>query len=222
MSITAVSCRRDADRCSTDDREVHQALNQALDRAGEKRAGKDVTPRGPGWDETKKAQGSGAQRLLENLAREQEVRKPPRSILGWVKTGVEITTNLHKAAVGTARELGRELHESNLRDAQNVAILRMAAPKLPKEYVKRELTARSRATDYAKKIETVLQSRPPAEYLKLVKSVQQSAQAGIDAAKKRGIDSADKLEQALKNDANFANAYESNTAFRHGVRSRVY
>jgi hypothetical protein len=211
-----------ARRGSLNDREVHEALNHALDRAGEKRAGKDVTPRGPGWDETKKAQGSGAQRLLENLAREQEVRKPPRSILGWVKTGVEITTNLHKAAVGTARELGQELHEANLRDAQNVAILRMASTKLPKEYVKRELAVRSRAGDYAKKIETALQARPPAEYLKLLKSVQQSAQAGIDAAKRLGIDGPEKLAEALKKDANFANAFESNTAFRHGVRSRVH
>jgi hypothetical protein len=245
MTVTAVSCRRDVDRCGAEDREVHQALNQSLERAGEKRAGKDVTARGPGWDETKKEQGTGAKRLVEKVSGKAVIAKVIEkgllhaaekgiakagfevvahgmSVVGWVKTGVEVTTHVHKATTDTARELGAELHQANLRDAQNVTVLRMAAPKLPKEYVKRELEARSRASDYAKKIETVLQSRPPASYLKLMKSVQQSAQAGIDAAKQRGIDSPTKLAETLKKDADFAKAYDSNTAFRHGVRSTVY
>ncbi len=221
MTVNGVSCKKNIDGCGDVDREVNAAMQQSLARSGEKPAAKNVTPNGPGWDETKKAQGMGTRRLIENLDVAGMAGKPPKSMVDWITKGVEVTTKLHKAAVDTAKALGRELHEANLRDAQNVVILRMAAATLPKEYVKAELDARSRSKDHAAKIETTLQARPPAEYLALVKSVQRSAQAGIDAAKKLGIDSPEKLDEARKKDAAFAKAYETNTAFRHGVRSRL-
>lgn len=244
MTVSGASCRNDIKSCSNEDQEVNRAMNQSLERSGEKKAERNVTPNGPGFVETKKEQGMGVEHLVKKASPTGIAKKLAEkgalhvaeealkrggmgalarglSIAGWAATGVEVATHLHKAAVDTAREMGQELHEGNLRDAQNVAILRMASPKLPKEYVKRELDARSRAADHAKKIETVLQSRPPAAYMKLVQSVQKSAQSGIDAAKQAGIDSEAKLAQALKTNADFAKAYDSNTAFRHGVRSQI-
>jgi hypothetical protein len=242
--MTVQACRRDIKQCSADDQEVHQALNQSLARSGEKKARNEAGPNGPGFEETKKRQGMGVEHLVRKVGVGKLAQKVVEkgfvhgakdiaqhagkkalanaiSIVGWVKTGVEVTTYVHKASVETAKELGQELHEGNLRDAQSLAILRMASPKLPKEYVSRETATRSRAGDYARKIETGLQARPPAEYLKLVKSVQQSAQAGIEQAKKLGVDSEAKLAEALARNADFAKAYDANTAFRHGVRSQL-
>ncbi len=245
MTRPLSGCANNIDLCSPNDQLIHDALSRNNEAHGGKAASKGVTPNGPTRLEVKKQEDgatSGVKSLVKHVAAHGDKRPLDEKIAdkllqkavsealkavgaGTVSTvykGVKKTTDVHIAATGWARDLGTKLDAALQRDAMNVSIAQLVHSKLSPGYVAQALKARPGAADLARGIYQQIERMPPERGLALVKSLQQSAADGVATARVRLIGSEGDLRAELDRDPAFAQRYETETAFRHGVRSALF
>ena len=144
-------------------------------------------------------------------------------LLTAVEAGLNIS-KLSMAIVEHARAEGLSLSDAGNRDAIRALLLNAIANHLPPEYVTHERGSMPRGVSAVPRMVLGMTNsfEDQAALKRFIGKAVESAVAGRQEARDSGITTREALVNRMASDPNFAEAYKTNSAFRHGVDSVIF
>lgn len=141
----------------------------------------------------------------------------------WIKTGVEVATELHKGAGDDGKQQAQRETDGLNRDAMRLFIVGNSGSVFSPAYrsfLTRDVSGASKKV--ASDMVTIATAKRGASYDAEATVIRAMAKQGAEAAKTKGIATGEALEKAFATDPEFKKLFESSTAFRLGVGAYVY
>jgi hypothetical protein len=242
MTRPVQSCAQNIDHCSDADRTIHGVLSDNLRERGGTGAAKSVTLHGDTRLAVKQREDgavAGGKRFATKVGehiRDNKYKEEPTAqfiekmvekfggMPGKVLSGVKNVSEFHKLAVDWARETGKNQDQALQRDAMNLLVINLIQQELPRAYVASARAAhapeqtRALYAGVARKFGNL----PTARLASVNRELLSSVKAGIAAAQSANLDTPERLEHERNTNRDFAQRYDRETAFRHGVQSVLF
>lgn len=117
---------------------------------------------------------------------------------------------------------GKEQQRAYARDAQNLAVVRLASNALDPQYVKAFEAPRSKSDHGAVKLMTELYQQDPAAFASLKAKATAYAEEGARFVNQSGLATRQEVMALLASDPVASRNYDNNSAFRAGVESALF